>query len=306
VSVKWEITMPGDFVQASAAVTLHDLGLSGKQSTSELEQQVGLPMNLIIALLKDLNGDINLHLPVEGRLSEPGFHIGGTLWQAIRDVLIGAVTSPLKLLGAIFRKNDTLEDFTLDPIRFIPGASQPTLAGKEQINRLRVFLTQRPELNLQMSSAPSPVDQQALQDQLVLAQLQANAQAAPPQAPPAEQQAGEPETAPEEEVRQFLLLLTSQRLDEKETGQAKLSPQAAALLESLRKKAPVGAAELERLAHARLVPTDYTPRKTNCVDEAGQRCNICCKRGRSRRMGGRLGRLGGALAHRCGLTPMSH
>jgi hypothetical protein len=130
VSVKWEIALPGDLVQANAAVTLHDIGLSGKQTTSELEQQVGLSTNLIIALLKDLNGDINLNLPVEGRWSEPGFHVGGTLWQAIRDALIGAVTSPLKLLGAVFSKSDSLEDFALDPIRFVPGTGQLSLAGK--------------------------------------------------------------------------------------------------------------------------------------------------------------------------------
>ncbi|MBI3756734.1 MAG: DUF748 domain-containing protein [Deltaproteobacteria bacterium] len=252
VSVKWEIAMPGDLVRANAAVTLYDLGLSGKQSTSELEQQVGLSLNLIIALLKDLNGNINLNLPVEGRLSEPGFHVGGTLWQAIRDVLIGAVTSPLKLLGAIFSKSDSLEDFVLDPIRFVPGTSQPSLSGKEQVNRLRVFLTQRPELDLQISSAPSAADRQALQDQLVLAQLQLSAPPPTQTPPPTEPPPGAQDVSPEEEVRQFLLSLINQRLDEKEIGQSKLSPQAATLLESLRKTILVGTMELEQLAQSRL------------------------------------------------------
>ena len=58
--------MPGDLVQANAVVTVHDLGLGGKESTVGLEEQVGLSMSLIVALLKDLNGNINLPLPVEG------------------------------------------------------------------------------------------------------------------------------------------------------------------------------------------------------------------------------------------------
>ncbi len=246
ISVKWEIAMPGDFVQATAAVTLHDLGLSGKQSTSEVEQQVGLSMSLIIALLKDLNGDINLNLPVEGRLNESGFHMGGSLWQTIRDVLVGAITSPLKLLGAIFRKSDSLGDFVLDPIRFVPGTNQLSLAGKEQVNRLRVFLTQRPELDLQMNSTPSAADRQALHDQLVLAQLQRNTP------PPTEPPTGEQAVSPEEEVKQFLLSSINQRLTEKEVGQSKLSPQATTLLESLRKTIPVDTVELEQLAQNRL------------------------------------------------------
>ncbi len=252
VSVKWEIAMPGDFVQAHAEVTLHDLGLSGKQSTSEVEQQVGLPMHLIIALLKDLNGNINLQVPVEGRLSEPGFHVGSSLWQAIRDVLIGAVTSPLKLLGAIFHKNDTLQDFTLDPIPFVPGASQPTLVGKEQIEHLRVFLTQRPELDLQLNSIPSPVDREALQDQLILAQLQASAPSSAQIQSSVERPAGEPEPSPEEEVRQSLLSAVNQRLEEKVPKQGKLSQQAARLLESLRRTVQIDATKLGQLTQNRL------------------------------------------------------
>jgi hypothetical protein len=53
-------------------------------------------------------------------------------------------------------------------------------------------------------------------------------------------------------VRQFLLLLTQQRLDEKESPAKKISPQAAALLESFRKTVPVSQPELTRLAQDRL------------------------------------------------------
>jgi uncharacterized protein involved in outer membrane biogenesis len=246
VSVKWELMMPGDLLQASAAVTLHDLGLSGKQSTSDLEQQVGLPMSLIIALLKDLNGNINLQLPVEGRWSEPGFRLSGTLWRAIRDVLIGAVTSPLKLLGAIFSSEDTLENFSLEPIPFTPGTNQPSPAGKEQLNRLRMFLTQRPGLDVQLSGAIGSADQAILRDRLLLTQLEG---AAPPTpTPSAEQAEAEPSVTPEEEVRRFL----SHRLEQGEEQATPLSEPAAALLHKLRDQTAIEPRMLEQLSRERV------------------------------------------------------
>lgn len=255
VSVKWELLMPGELVKATAAVTLHDIGLSGKESTSELETQIGLPMTLIIALLKDLNGNINLQLPMEGRVNEPGFRLGGTIWRAIRDVLIGAVTSPLKLLGAVFSGKDTLEDFSLEPIPFIPGTSQLSPTGKAQLQRLRAFLAQRPELDLQLSSAAGSEDQQMLKDRLLATQLEPTNQPAQTEAgapPNAEQSTAQTEPAPpltpEKEVWQFL----KRRLEQGETQPVVLSGPAAVLLTKLREQTTVAPQALAQLTQERM------------------------------------------------------
>lgn len=245
VSVKWELLMPGDLLHASAAVTLHDLGLSGKQSTSDLEQQIGLPMSLIVALLKDLNGNINLQLPVEGRWGEPGFRFGGILWRAIKDVLVGAVTSPLKLLGAIFRSDDTLENFLLDPILFSPGTNQPSLPGKEQLNRLRVFLTQRPGLDVQLSGVTGSADRTVLRDQVLLTQLGGVMPQTP--TPDVEKSDAAPSVTPEEEIRRLL----SHQIEQKEGQAIALSEQAAALLKNLRSQTVIAPQMLEQLSRER-------------------------------------------------------
>lgn len=247
VSVKWQLMMPGDLLRANAAVTLHDFGLGGKESASGLEEQVGLPMNLIVALLKDLNGDINLQLPVEGRLNEPGFRLGGTVWRAIRDVLVGAVTSPLKLLGALFRTENSLTDFVLNPIEFEPGTSRPNAAGIAQLNRLKIFLSQRPEIDLRLSGATGEEDVHARQDRLILARLHSEAQSPAPPETVAEGQGSAPEDL--QEVRTFL----AHRINP--TTSANLPPlsnQAAALLVQLRKETSVAPQELQQLAQERV------------------------------------------------------
>jgi hypothetical protein len=251
VSLTWDLTIPGNRLQATTAVTLHNLGLSSKRNTSILEEQVGLPMPLVIALLKDLNGNINFQLPVDGQFGDPSFHLGGTILQAIRDVLIGAVTAPLKLLGAVFSGGDKLEDFTLEPIRFVPGTSQPDNAGKEQLARLGRFLAQRPELDLHLSGHSGPDDLQVLKDRVVLAQLlQESASPANAQDAHGTEQAGTPSSvSPQEEVQQLL----AYQLDHAEGHEAPaLSAQAAALLAQLRDQVTVSQQARDYLAQDRL------------------------------------------------------
>jgi hypothetical protein len=249
VSVKWKLMMPGDLLRADASVTLHDFGLGGKESASGLEEQVGLSMSLIVALLKDLNGDINLQLPVEGRMNEPGFRAGGTVWRAIRDVLIGAVTSPLKLLGALFRKENSLKDFTLNPIGFEPGTSRPDAAGSEQLTRLKLFLSQRPEVDLRLSGSSGAEDLLVRQDQLILARLQSDIPDSPQSGASTTEQENITVGAPSEEVQKFL----THRLNKtKKETPPPLSDQAAALLAQLRKETTLDPQELQQLAQERV------------------------------------------------------
>ena len=269
--------MPGDLVRANAAVTVHDLGLGGKESTVGLEEQVGLSMSLIVALLKDLNGNINLQLPVEGRLNEPGFRFGGTVWRAIRDVLIGAVTSPLKLLGAIFSGKDKLEDFFLDPIPFVPGTSLPSDVGRERLGRLKLFLAQRPELGLQLSSAPGSADQQALQDRLILSHLQNAARTSPELTTADAEREGEaPKVPPEEEVQQFL----THRVNREGGKPLVLSEEATMLLTALRTKMAVEPQALAQLTQERVQAVIATLMENSGVTAARLRLSLEKPRGK--------------------------
>jgi hypothetical protein len=252
VTTTWDLVIPGDRLQANMKVALHDIGLGGKLSSSTLEQQVGLPLTLVIALLKDLNGDINLQLPVEGRMSDPGVQWSGTVLRAVRDALIGAVTSPLKLLGAMFRGKDKLEGFTLEPIRFVIGTSQIASEGQKQLSRLAVFLAQRPMINLRFSGVTGEEDIAMLRTQEMLKQL-------PDAVPVNEQAENAPPVTPQDEVRK---LLTERRQGPGSAPAATLSPQANELLTQLLKQTEVPVQRTEQLASERVqaVITELTTR----------------------------------------------
>jgi hypothetical protein len=56
---------------------------------------------LVVSLLKDRNGVINLDLPIEGTLDDPKFSIWGVIVQIVANFFTKAATSPFALLGAL-------------------------------------------------------------------------------------------------------------------------------------------------------------------------------------------------------------
>lgn len=61
-----------------------------------------LPVKLATSLLKDVDGVIDLNVPVNGTLDDPKFRIGPIVWQIIKNILVKAVTAPFRLLGSLF------------------------------------------------------------------------------------------------------------------------------------------------------------------------------------------------------------
>lgn len=256
LSLRVDLVVPGNRLQANSTLTLHDLGMGSAEGASVLEKQVGLPLSLIVALLKDLDGNINLQIPVRGQLDEPSFEWGGTILRAIRDAVVGAVTSPLKLLGAVLTRKGQIRHFSLAPITFLPGTSRYSEQGQHQLTRLGEFLSQRPELSVQISGYTGPADLEVLQDRLLLAQLQSSSPM-PPQPLPSPAPETSLQSAAREEIAQFL----AARLGVTDSVPT-LSAEAAALLARLRAQVVVPPQDLERLAAERVqqVSTDLASR----------------------------------------------
>src|SRR6188474_1776747 len=69
---------------------------------TESKEAVPLPVKLATSLLKDVDGVIDLNVPVNGTLDDPKFRIGPIVWQIIKNILVKAVTAPFRLLGSLF------------------------------------------------------------------------------------------------------------------------------------------------------------------------------------------------------------
>lgn len=133
----------------------------------ESPDATSLPLKLAIGLLKDSKGVIDLDIPVKGSLDDPEFSVWPIVWKALLNLLVKAVTSPFKLLGALFGGGD--ED--LEHIGFSPGADSLAASQQAKLDSLARALTERPGLKLDVRGVAAPaVDREALATQAIAAQ----------------------------------------------------------------------------------------------------------------------------------------
>jgi Domain of Unknown Function (DUF748) len=154
------------------SVKLLKFDLGGKEGDTLFEQQFGIPITVALALLKDLQGNIGLDVPVA--TDDKGIQVGvsSVIGQALRKALIGAIASPLKLLGAAFGGGGG-EGLAPTPIAFRAGRAEPTPEGDKQVEMLAGLLASRPGIGLTFSAAPSATDVRWLSEQALREELAA-------------------------------------------------------------------------------------------------------------------------------------
>lgn len=127
-----------------------------------------LPVRLGVALLKDMNGDIVIDLPVQGDLDDPNFRIGRVVLRVIGNLLVRAATSPFSLLGAAFGGGG--EELAFQ--QFEPGATVPAGSEAAKLDTLRKALKGRPALNLEITgSYDAEADLAAVREQILMKQV---------------------------------------------------------------------------------------------------------------------------------------
>ncbi|MCL4431426.1 MAG: DUF748 domain-containing protein [Epsilonproteobacteria bacterium] len=106
------------------------------------------PMRLVVALLEDGEGVIDIDLPIQGDVNSPDFKYGKVVWQVIGNLLTKAVTAPFKLLGSLMGISS--DDDTLSNVSFEPGEYELTPPVREQLDKLATVLAKRPKLSLKI------------------------------------------------------------------------------------------------------------------------------------------------------------
>jgi len=72
------------------------------------DQAINAPVSLGLALLRDMNGVIDIDVGVQGDLDDPGFSVAGIVVKAIVNVLSKAVTAPFRMLGSLVGSREDL------------------------------------------------------------------------------------------------------------------------------------------------------------------------------------------------------
>jgi outer membrane protein OmpA-like peptidoglycan-associated protein len=128
----------------------------------ESPDALSIPVNLALSLLKNREGEINVHLPVSGSINDPQFSLGGVIMNAIVNLLTKAVTAPFTLLGSLFEGEE------LSEISFAPGNAKITPEAENRLKILAKALIDRPSLELEITGRADPAqDADALKHRLL-------------------------------------------------------------------------------------------------------------------------------------------
>lgn len=111
-----------------------------------------LPVTLAVSLLKNVQGDIDINLPVSGSLSDPQFSIGGLIIKAIVNLFVKAVTAPFTLLASAFGGGGE----ELGYVSFAAGSSRIEASQQAKLATLARALNERPGLRLDIIGRVDP------------------------------------------------------------------------------------------------------------------------------------------------------
>jgi hypothetical protein len=152
-------------------IVLHRLDVSS-QEPGDFERRFGVPLDLALALLRDPSGNISLSVPLA--VDEKGAHagVGTVVAGALRQALVGALASPLKLVGAAFSAAGSLAGPSLPPITCDAGSATPAPGQDDAIAGWAKLLAGRPALGLRLHGRTGPADRPRLAEQMLIERVQ--------------------------------------------------------------------------------------------------------------------------------------
>jgi len=158
--------------ESSNDVALDDLELAGAEGDTIFADRFGVPLTLALSLLRDLSGRIALTVPVAGgRTAGAQIDLTSVIGQALGKAILGAITSPLKLLGAVLVSDGKVSGFTPEPIPFEAGRAEIAADGWWRVEQTANGLAAVPALHLTMRGSAGAADRRALQEAALLAEL---------------------------------------------------------------------------------------------------------------------------------------
>jgi len=172
LGTKLHFRLDGDKLDAKSEIVVGRLDLVKAREDDQVKDKIGLPLGLIVALMKDSRGEIRVNVPVSGSLSSPQFSLSEAIWTAVKNVLVNVLAAPFKLIGRMFTSGDKITGFSVDPIPFDPGSVAIGQKADGQLKQMGEFMRGSPGVRLGLSGVVSDPDIAALKTQEVTARIQ--------------------------------------------------------------------------------------------------------------------------------------
>ncbi len=108
---------------------------------------LNIPLRLAIAVLRDLNGNIRLSVPVEGDLDDPDYRWGKALLQVLKNLAIKSAVAPYRLVADMFGGEE--DDYRVLSMEFLQ--QQPDRDNLLALGRIAEMMMNKPELTVQFT-----------------------------------------------------------------------------------------------------------------------------------------------------------
>jgi len=172
LTAKLEYKIEQDKLDAKNDILVGNLKVSPSRASDEVKKRIGLPLGLIVALIKDGDGNIHVNVPISGTLTDKQFDFSDAIWTAVRNVIINILKAPFRAIGGLFTSGDKIDELKVDPVTFAAGSAVLSPEMERQTVRVGDFLRRAPYVGLTLASVTTPADEEALKERAVAARLE--------------------------------------------------------------------------------------------------------------------------------------
>jgi uncharacterized protein involved in outer membrane biogenesis len=173
LTAKLEYKIEQDKLDAKNDILVGNLRVAPTRASDEVKKRIGLPLGLIVSLIKDGSGNIHVVVPITGTLTDRQFDFSDAIWTAVKNVLVNVLKAPFRAIGGLFTgSDDKIEGIKVDPVVFAAGSATLTPELERQTVRVGDFLRRAPYVGLTLSSVISPADVEVLKERAVTARVE--------------------------------------------------------------------------------------------------------------------------------------
>ena len=169
-----DIDIKDNILDGKTSLEINQLALepANESTAKKITQQLSMPLESALSMLRDDNNNIKLNIPVKGDLASPDFNISDVINTALGNALQGTVKNVLKYAlqpyGVMFMAAEKAygiaTSIKLEPLIFPPGDSVLAENSINQINKIGELMQKRPQLSIHICGFATQHDHMFLQN----------------------------------------------------------------------------------------------------------------------------------------------
>ena len=157
---EFDIKIKQNQLNGTINVAIHKLDMepADPDKVAKMAQQLTMPLDSALSLLRDKNDDIELLIPIKGDIANPDFALGAVINKAMGNALQGTVTNYLKYAlqpyGLIYMAAEkaygVASSISLEAIEFQPSEHSLSGQSKTYMEKIGQLMQKRPGLRIRV------------------------------------------------------------------------------------------------------------------------------------------------------------